>query len=54
MSHAPKSYPKLSEAQKDRLLADLLWEYALGNLRPVGRGEDIIPATKSTPEDLGA
>jgi hypothetical protein len=30
-----RPYPKLSEAQKDRILADLLQEYRLDNLRPV-------------------
>jgi hypothetical protein len=32
---APRPYPRRSAAQKDRILAELAQEYALGNLRPV-------------------
>jgi hypothetical protein len=35
---APRPYPRLSEEQMRRVLADLLWAYALGNLRPVQHG----------------
>jgi len=45
---APKPYPRLTEAQKARVLAELLQEYALDNLRPVGQGG----TSTSTPEDL--
>jgi hypothetical protein len=31
----PRDYPRLTEAQKARILADLLMEYHLNNLRPV-------------------
>jgi hypothetical protein len=33
-----KPYPRLTEAQKARVLAELLQEYALDNLRPIGQG----------------
>jgi hypothetical protein len=47
---APRPYPRLSEAQKDRILAELAQQYALNNLRPVGEGEEITPSHNTTPE----
>jgi hypothetical protein len=40
---APRPYPRLSEAQKDRLLAELAQAYALNNLRPVGEARQAPP-----------
>ena len=47
---APRPYPRLSAEQIETVLAELAQEYALGNLRPVGTGEDIIPAYNTQSE----
>jgi hypothetical protein len=47
---APRCYPRLTAEQMRRVLAELAQEYALGNLRPVGEGEEIIPAYNTQPE----
>jgi hypothetical protein len=36
---APRPYPRLTEAQKARVLAELAQEYALDNLRPVDQAK---------------
>jgi hypothetical protein len=45
---AARPYPRLTEAQKARVLAELLQEYALDNLRPIGQGG----TSTGTPEGL--
>jgi hypothetical protein len=39
-AETPRRYPKLTEAQKQRILSELLQEYRLDNLRPVREAED--------------
>ena len=40
---ARRPYPRLTAAQKDRVLAELLQEYRLDNLRPVREGRGPAP-----------
>jgi hypothetical protein len=44
---SPRPYPRLTEAQKARVLAELAQEYALDNLRPI----DQIRIATGTPEE---
>jgi hypothetical protein len=41
--HETQPYPRPTEAQVDRILADLLTEYRLNNLRPVQKAGDTMP-----------
>jgi hypothetical protein len=45
ITDATRPYSRLTEAQKARILADLLTEYALGNLRPV-RTATVVTKTE--------
>jgi hypothetical protein len=51
---ALRPYPRLTEAQKDRMLADLLQEYRLNNLRPAAACSEARNAPPQPRMDAGA